>query len=59
MAILKPLVSTLKVWLVFCLGNNLLLKSISMGCVERLKIKVKIIEVSNLYKLLLKEGCYF
>ena len=33
MAILNPWVSSLKVWIVFCLGNNFLFKSILTGCV--------------------------
>ena len=32
MVILNPRVSTLKVWIVFCLGNNFLIKSILTGC---------------------------
>ena len=32
MVILNPWVSTLKVWIVFCLGQNFLIKSILTGC---------------------------
>ena len=32
MVILNPRVSTLKVWIVFCLGNDFLIKSILTGC---------------------------
>ena len=32
MVILNPWVSTLKVWIVLRKGNNLLIKSILMGC---------------------------
>ena len=32
MVILNPRVSTLKVWIVFCFGNDFLIKSILTGC---------------------------
>ena len=32
MVILNPRVSTLKVWIVFCFGNDFLFKSILTGC---------------------------
>ena len=40
MVFLDPWVSSLKVWIVFCLGNDFLFKSILTGCVMHINATV-------------------
>ena len=40
MVILNPRVSTLKVWIVFCFGNDFLIKSILTDCASQIDLGV-------------------